>query len=81
MDTAIITKETVRLAFPYMYFTEFFINIHESRFRIKQISPPPQLHPVVFLNVSVFRKLCSQGKALINEKVGTTMGGLESYKM
>lgn len=64
-----------------MYFKEFYINIHENRIRIKQISPSPNSTLVVFLNVSVFRKLCSQGKALINEKVGTTTDGLEFYKM
>ena len=49
MDTAIIMKETVRLALLYVYFREFFINIQDSGFRIKQISPPPNSTPVVFL--------------------------------
>ena len=33
---------------------------------------------VLYLNVSVFRELCSRGKVVINEKVSTIRGSLES---
>lgn len=79
MDTAIVMKET-EVTFPYMYFKEFFINIHESGIRIKQISPSPNPPQWSFWMFQFLESYVLKVKHS-NEKVGTTTDGLEFYKM